>query len=79
MAVFRDDLKCEVTGLSYDFEERRGILRMPQYNACDMMGCISLFAAIDPDVERIDTFAGDKKDTCYRRRTNKEAWEAFRN
>ncbi|MBY5841426.1 hypothetical protein J3P71_03995 [Rhizobium leguminosarum] len=62
---YHSKLKCQVKSLSYDFKTRTGTLLMAEINACDAMGCWEIFSAIDPDVKRIETFAGDKADTFY--------------
>lgn len=73
--VFRSDLLCEVSGLSYDFKTLTGALRMSSWNCCDMSACIALFEGIDAGVKRIYTFAGDKPDTIYAR--SARGWRAF--
>jgi hypothetical protein len=40
---------------------------MAPNNAADMSGCLKLFTSIDPGVQIIETFAGDKSDTIYKR------------
>lgn len=64
---YRRDLVCEVTGLSYDFDNRLGRLEIAANQCCDMGGCIRLFEGIDPKVEMIETFAGGKSDTIFKR------------
>lgn len=72
---FRDDLGCFVKTVEYDFATRRGRLVMGDRSCTDMSACIALFKAIDPKVEIICTFAGERADTIYALR-NRE-WEAF--
>ena len=69
------DLQCNVERIEYDFLRQLGVLRMPEANCCDMKGCIELFERIDPDVLRIETFAGGQPDTFYWRRASGR-WEA---
>lgn len=75
-SVFRDDLQCSVSNLSYDFTTRTGYLNMPDGVCTDMSGCIRLFEKIDPDVRTIRTFAGNEEDTAYHRTDG--VWEADR-
>jgi hypothetical protein len=72
--MFRTDLQCDVVRLAYDFATNVGALQMPPDNCCDMSGCIALFERIDADVTRIETMAGSKPDTIYRRTS--EGWRA---
>jgi len=74
MAVYRADLVCEVEGLHYDFEKKVGRLLMAETSACDLGGCVALFTKIDPDVKLIETFAGDKSDTIFKR--SNDGWKA---
>lgn len=74
MPTARSDLLCDVTSLSYDFDKRTGRLNMAPAGSCDMSGLVALFAKIDPDVQRIVTFAGDQLDSVYRR--GPEGWES---
>jgi len=67
MAVARMDLVCEVSSLSYDFDKKSGKLIMAESQSVDMAGCTKLFLAIDPNVQWIETFAGTKPDTIYKR------------
>ncbi|SEP45341.1 hypothetical protein SAMN02990966_06494 [Rhodospirillales bacterium URHD0017] len=59
------EIMCDVRGIAYDFERRIGRLYMAEDNCCDMSGCIEFFSGIDPDVRRIETFAGEVPDTVY--------------
>jgi hypothetical protein len=63
-----EQLCCVVRSLEYDFQQRRGALRMPSRNCCDMRACIDLFERVDPKVSLIETFSGGKRDTQYVRR-----------
>ncbi len=58
-------LQCEVISLTYNFDDKTGILVMAEGDCCDMAGCIALFQAIDPAVKGIATVSGDKPDTMY--------------
>lgn len=62
---FHDGMKCHVLRIEYDFVSQIGILYMPPVCCCDMQGCIDLFEAIDPKVDQIRTFGGDRQDTSY--------------
>lgn len=59
-------LVCYVSSISYDFEKRHGVLKMPADSCCDMTACINLFLDIDRQVELVETFAGRERDTSYR-------------
>ena len=74
MPTARWDLMCDVTSLSYDFDKRTGRLNMAPAGSCSMAGLTALFIAIDPNVERIVTFAGDQPDSIYQR--GPEGWES---
>ena len=74
MPTARRDLMCDVTSLSYDFDKRTGRLNMAPAGSCSMSGLTELFIAIDPNVERIVTFAGDLPDSMYQR--GPEGWES---
>ena len=65
MPAFREDLKTEVLGLSYDVTRRMGLLSLPPGCCADMDGAIALFTAIDPEARRIETMAGPVLDTVY--------------
>jgi hypothetical protein len=75
MPTARRDLMCDVTSLSYDFDKRTGRLNMAPAESCSMSGLTELFIAIDPNVERIVTFAGDQPDSIYQR--GQEGWESI--
>jgi hypothetical protein len=63
-----DKLMCDrPVRIEYDSASHVGIIHMPQYCCTDMEGAISLFTAIDPEVEEIETYAAGIKDTFYRR------------
>jgi hypothetical protein len=74
MPTARWDLMCDVTSLSYDFDKRTGRLNMAPAGSCSMSGLTALFIAIDPNVERIVTFAGDQPDSMYQR--GPDGWES---
>ena len=57
-------------------DDEKLVLMLPEYNVCDMGGCIKSAQAIMPNVVEIIVFSGGKKDTCYRKSGGK--WEAFR-
>jgi hypothetical protein len=64
--AWREDLKCGVRRLEYDFTSREGVLFMGEEHCTNMSTCIRLFEGIDPQVGRIRTIAGDREDTEYR-------------
>jgi hypothetical protein len=66
--IWSEMLKTAVDSVSYDFRKRRGTVHMPALCCTDMQGCIDLFAGFAPDVEEINTFAGGKADTSYKRK-----------
>jgi hypothetical protein len=74
MPTARSDLMCEVIGLSYDFDKGSGRLKMAPFGSCDMSGLIALFTKIDPNVQWIETFAGDSPDGMYRR--GPDGWDS---
>jgi hypothetical protein len=74
MPTIRPDLMCDVISLSYDFDKRAGRLNMAPSGCCSVSGLTALFIAIDPNVERIVTFAGDSPDSMYQR--GPEGWES---
>ena len=75
---YHEDTQCYVQRVSYDFKERRGILLMGDGSCTDMAGCIRVFERIDPEVQRIDTYAGEVPDTVYRRHSQKfGGWRAY--
>jgi hypothetical protein len=74
MPTARWDLMCDVTSLSYDFDKRTGRLNMAPAGSCSMSGLTAIFIAIDPNVERIVTFAGDLPDSMYKR--GPDGWES---
>lgn len=59
------DLECDVTGFSYSFDGREGLLFMAAESNCRMDGCVELFQKIDPNVQLITTFAANEADTVY--------------
>jgi len=75
MPVFRKDLFCKASELLYDFDARKGTLKLAPNHNCDMRGCIDLFKGIDPGVRLIETFSGSEQDTMYKR--GSRGWEAF--
>jgi hypothetical protein len=65
--MWSEELVSEVNRLTYDFDSFTGELFMPSGCCCDKDGCIALFQRIDPDVQMICTYVGEKLDTYYRR------------
>lgn len=74
--IFHSGLQCNVVSLTYDFCQQVGRLRMEDYSCCDMTGCIALFEKIDPEVRKIKTFSGEKRDTEYVRQP-RGGWRAY--
>ena len=60
-------LLCEVSSISYDVETKVGTLRAPNHNCPDMGGAIEVFTNMNPAVERIDCYEGDRLATIYKR------------
>jgi hypothetical protein len=75
--IHNKQLQCEVESIEYDFQTRSGIVRMPWMNCTDMMGCIRLFEAIDPEVRSIQTLEAGHPDTQYIRMPSGK-WQAQR-
>lgn len=63
--VWRDEFKCHVTRVDYDFEERVGYVSMPPMCCTDMQGTIAFFQKIDVDVSRIVTMCIDTQDKSF--------------
>jgi len=60
-------MQTDAKQLIYDFERRFGTLHQAADCCTDMTGTISVFEAIDPDVRKIQTWAGGFLDTTYER------------
>jgi hypothetical protein len=63
---YREDTQCVVHKLEYDFVTRKGKLVMDEHGCTDMLGCLKLFLKIDPAVQHIRTFQGERPDTEYK-------------
>jgi len=63
--LFNHKLSCCVYAMQYLFPEKVGFITFATGECCDMTSCLSLFKAIDPKIRQIQTYSGDKKDTCY--------------
>ena len=74
LTEMRKNLGTKVLRLDYDFSNRAGTLYLPELCCTDMMGCIKLFKAVDPEVEKIATIAGDEPDVVYVKRL--QGWRA---
>jgi hypothetical protein len=68
-------LMCRVQQVAYDFRTQTARLDFPELNCCDMSGAIEMVTAIAPDVRVIETYAGGKPDTVFRR--NGDDWDTF--
>jgi len=68
-------LMCRVNNLTYNFLTHSGELFLPEFNCCDMTGCRTLFESIDAQVTEIRTYAGNERDTMYRKVDDE--WKAF--
>ena len=66
---FHPKLLCCVKTIEYNFEKKTGYIYIPAYDKVDMGACIDLFTSIDEEVERIFTFAGDKENAAYFKRS----------
>lgn len=62
---YHQSLQCDITSLSYDFDEKELLLYFPEGNCCDMRAAIRIAESIDKDARQIQTFAGDVPDTVY--------------
>jgi len=58
------DLQCQWSSWRV-VSPTRIALHMPEDNCCDMSGAIRLAQILLPGCRRIDTYAGDKRDTVY--------------
>lgn len=56
--IWHSRLKCHVSKINYNCEQRGGMLFVATGECCDMTACIKLFETVDPDVETIRVFAG---------------------
>jgi len=73
-SVFVAALGTCILSMAYDYRTRIGTIQMPDAYCTNMLGAITLFTQIDPDVRRIVTVAGSTVDTVYVRRG--ERWQA---
>lgn len=64
-------LKTTVISVCYEFCDRWGQIHMPEGCCCDMSASIKFFQGIDPQVKVIETFAGERLDTCYKLKRGK--------
>ena len=60
-------LKCRPLSLDFNMTNRWARLHMAEGECCDMSGCIELVQRISYGIDYIETYSGNKKDTCYRR------------
>lgn len=74
--VWHAELVTLVLSLSYSYPARRGRLDLPAGCGTDRGGAIRLFAALDPKVRQIETWAGGRRDTVYCR--TRTGWIAAR-
>ncbi len=65
-ALFHPEMQCCVRALQYDFEHRRAVVLLEENSCTDMTGCVNTVKKLDPRVQEIRTYAGDKPDTAYR-------------
>ena len=68
MGEWHEKFQCFVEELRYDYGRHAGRLVMSDLNCTGMRGCISVFEAIDPDVQVIDTVQrtlGGHRNTTY--------------
>lgn len=61
--LFNKDLQCYVFSVSYDFNERKGVIYVG--GPTDMKGCVDFFLRIDPHVQHIQTVLDGGRDTAY--------------
>lgn len=74
MEIYSSKLKCLWSALR-PLDERAVALDLQDGNCCDMRGAIELAMAVNPKVQRIETFAGGVPDAEYR--LGRSGWEAF--
>jgi hypothetical protein len=74
---FREDLKCYVRRLEYNFAACEGLLVMGDHSSPDISACIALFENIDEDVYLIRTMTGSVPDIDYQKLSDVEGrrWE----
>jgi len=65
-----------VRSITYNFETRGAIVRLPNGCCTDMSGCIASILMIDPAAREIKTFSGAAPDSSYIR--HGEEWYALR-
>lgn len=65
---FHNELQCYVRLINYDFNQKLGVAYLDSGSCTDMIGCISFFERIDPEVVSIMTIDGEKDDTLYTKR-----------
>lgn len=63
--LYHPQLQCVVYEIRYFFKLKLGILIMGDNSCCDMTGCINFFKNIDSNIQQIQTFAGETRDTIY--------------
>jgi hypothetical protein len=63
--TYHCELMTPVRRMTYEFEQRLGVLYLPPYCCTDMAGAIALFRRLDPEVQQVQTFAGSERDTVY--------------
>lgn len=73
---YNAQLQTSVERLEYDFNTKIGRVFMPCDCCTDMRGAIKLFKAIDPEVLRIETWAGTDRDAFYSRPSRESEWRA---
>lgn len=62
---YHQALMCNITSLTYNFDEKELLLYFPEGNCCDMRAAIRIAEGIDKDARQIQTFAGGVPDTVY--------------
>ncbi len=63
--VWRKELGTRVLEASYHFSNRRGTLRLPPGGSVAMQAAVAYFTAMDPGVDRIETFDGERADDVF--------------
>jgi hypothetical protein len=68
---------CEVEFMGIDFNSNTGALHLSDGRFPDMLSTVQSFAAIHPDIDRIETFVDGVPDTVYLYIPAIKEWNAF--
>lgn len=70
------NVMCDVSEIRIDVKNKQGFLVLPEMNYPDMSSTVRCFTSVDPEIEVIQTYVGDKPDTVYVKVGNE--WQARR-